>query len=313
MRGALSYALGVTRSRFAFVRHRTARRFAIFAALPLASAACSFVRSFDGFDVGGDAGGDGGADAATRTDGANGTDGGAGLKCAADHRACDAIRACVLPTDPNFGCGVGDCRACDGTNASAVVCANVAGQPGCRSTCRAGYAHCTEDAGGGCETDLSKKANCGSCGNTCDAGVPYCARTDAGDGFGCVASCPTGLDKCGDECVSTSDNVDNCGACDKRCTAPANAHPTCFGGACNYECNVGAHRCGADCAPDNDVHRCGASCGDCSASAPPNMVPSCQAGACAYACAAGFHDCSGDPGCETFGDCSSGTEVSGGN
>lgn len=311
----------MTRPRRALARRTTAARaLAATAALGLVSAACSFVRSFDGFDVGTDAGPNG---APPRTDG--GGDGGAGtaaLKCASDHRACEAIRACVLPTDPNFGCGNGDCRACDATNASAVACANVGDQVRCVATCRPGFEHCVGDAGG-CDTNISKKANCGACGAACDGGTPYCSPLDAG-GFGCVANCAAGLERCGDECVSTQDNVDNCGVCGKRCEPPAGAHAICTGGSCGSECNAGLHsRCGAECIADNDPHRCGSQCEDCAAKAPPNMVATCQTfagtgfltGICIYACAAGFSDCSPAPGCETQGDCppSGGTEVSGGN
>jgi hypothetical protein len=84
-----------------------------------------------------------------------------------------------------------------------------------------------------CEDTLKDPLNCGICGFDCNAkgALASCAVGQ------CVRSCTAGLDDCngdlvhgglGDGCETRVDqSVNNCGACRKRCVAPADGFVTC--------------------------------------------------------------------------------------
>jgi hypothetical protein len=158
--------------------------------------------------------------------------------------------------------------------------------------------------GGGCtETDVSPGsrlcfdpmlkpvAACktsADCTNS-DAGVsatPYCdtvahrcvqcLTADQCGGSG-VAAC------CGNHCVNTRSDKDNCGVCGMSCGSDG----TCCAGAC------------ATLATDfNNCGMCGTAC------SANHVAPMCVASGCSGACSAGFVDCNGDKradGCECPG------------
>jgi hypothetical protein len=96
-----------------------------------------------------------------------------------------------------------------------------------------------------------QKATAGD-GGTCTPGTPGCGA----DG------CPTGQAKCGDTCVDTQTNHENCGACGRAC--PANL--SCGGGNCN--CPDQGAFCDGMCFPKTDKAHCGPTCIAC----PGNQV-----------------------------------------
>ena len=127
---------------------------------------------------------------------------------------------------------------------------------------------------------------------------------DAGGGDGgapcayppCLCADP--LYRCGADCVDRSSDVDHCGSCADKCSAAPTAKRTCVAGRCGFQCRLGFHACGSDCAPDDSTAACGAACAVCPS--PPNASPTCAGGKCGATCHAGFADCHpSTPGCET--------------
>src|SRR5262249_47370939 len=77
------------------------------------------------------------------------------------------------------------------------------------SDCEMGFAHCMVTPNVGCESDLTRLENCGSCGNRCgeniacvvDATGPHCSNSPC-----------SGTDMlCGGVCVDFGFDQDNCG------------------------------------------------------------------------------------------------------
>lgn len=69
-----------------------------------------------------------------------------------------------------------------------------------------------------------------------------------------------------------------------------NASALCADGGCDFACNQGFHRCGAECAANDDVTKCGAACMSC----PGNGgVPVCVNQACDVTCLASQAKCGG--------------------
>ena len=206
------------------------------------------------------------------------------IACAAGFGNCDATAAngCEVntATDP------ANCGACGTRCTAAQSC--VAGT--CTTVCP--YTTCS----GACVDLATSVANCGACGRVCTAlnGTARCAASACG-----IASCNAGFADCDTTVAgcetSTTANVANCGACNRRC-AFANAAASCAAGACVLgACNAGFGNCDGNAANGcetnllTDINNCGACSTRCS---PPNGAPTCTAGACGLgACTTGFANC----------------------
>jgi hypothetical protein len=172
---------------------------------------------------------------------------------------------------------------------------------GCGVTCIAPFLDCNKKDDDGCEVDpRSDPANCGSCGNPCSGGTPYCVNG------ACSANCPFTL--CGPACVDTQTSLGNCNGCGNACPQPANGNgtPSCVAGKCNYACAVGYADCNTDAGDGcetfvkgNNVSRCG-SCSPCAAPTTPHTRASCSAGVCGTSCDNAYVDCNrvAADGCE---------------
>lgn len=101
--------------------------------------------------------------------------------------------------------------------------------------------------------------------------------------------------RCGDQCVATQTDTNNCGVCGLRCPGGANATTTCAAGMCGLQCNMGFHDCGGRCLPDNAPTSCGSMCMPCSA--PSGAEATCAMGMCGWRCLDGF-DLVGGMTCE---------------
>ncbi len=121
-------------------------------------------------------------------------------------------------------------------------------------------------------------------------GVASCANTSSGNGDAgsdaAVNPCGPGTAvKCGDTCVDTQSDFQNCGSCGTKCADTE----VCSHGACATVCGGGTTRCGNDCVDtSSDVNHCGT----CTLACPTGNV--CNKGTCAVTCQDGLTDCNGD-------------------
>jgi Cellulose binding domain len=237
--------------------------------------------------------------------GGNCTDGTCSLVCLDGKGNCDgdATNGC----ETNFKTDADHCGACDARCNVPHATARCSGGKCQVETCTPPFADCDGDPANGCETNTSSDAkNCGGCGTTCVDinGIPACGDSK------CQITCTAGYADCDNDrsngCEKRTDNdVNNCGACGKICSA-GNGTPWCNMGKCGVSsCPVGFGDCNGDpsdgCEVNlaSDVDNC-KSCGALCVAA--NGTAKCAASACAIAsCDASHMDCTGNyaDGCET--------------
>ncbi len=198
------------------------------------------------------------------------------------------------------------------------------------NACAPGWADCDGNPDDGCETDITQPGNCGSCATVCPASDPVCSGSGSSYACvtGCPSSTPTlcsgscvdvqnddsncggcgmacqggehcvagacvctdGQHLCGSPATCVDESVNACGPSCLVCTAPAYAHPSCTGSACQWTCNQGYTPCPlanptACDALGSDSNNCGA-CGNVCTGG-----ETCQSGACA--CPPGEVSCAG--------------------
>jgi hypothetical protein len=166
----------------------------------------------------------------------------------------------------------------------------------CGASCATGYGDCNTTAGDGCERAITNDVNnCGGCNTKCPTPSATLHQNPTCTGTTCGLACATGYGNCNgtaaDGCErAITNDVDNCGACGKKCPAPAtsmNQTADCSGTTCGATCNLGFTDCDAN--PAN-----GCECG-----AGIHETASCDAIlGCTKTCDPGFDDCDGLPGCE---------------
>jgi hypothetical protein len=219
--------------------------------------------------------------------------------CTFDDTAC-APGYGICTTNPDNGCDTvisdpGHCGGCSTSCTAGFPYCSPSGSTAsftCTSGCAAGLSLC----GASCVNEQTDPSHCGACGVQCPdvtGGTPTCSA-GGNCGFTCNASyhaCGTGSSAA---CAANNDPA-NCGvgaACGK-CTAPANASPTCAGGTtCGYICNPGAHACGNSCVLNSDPNNCGSACGtNCPGPTEGAGVASCDGNVCAIACGTGESLC----------------------
>ncbi len=139
--------------------------------------------------------------------------------------------------------------------------------------------------------------------------------------------CPSGLTLCGNTCVDTQNDVNNCGNCGVICPPIPNMTASCQNGQCVYSCDAGYSDCNGNLVDGCEVYIAGNdnnNCGGCNLNCPPgyscvngvcvsggcqsagdcppraNMTVQCINNICTYSCVAGYADCNGIPndGCE---------------
>lgn len=95
---------------------------------------------------------------------------------------------------------------------------------GATTTTDAGSDRCASDltdCDGSCIDTMRDFANCGACGQTCDAGAVCAAGV-------CGGTCPDATTSCGGSCIDTTSDPRHCGGCGVACGAVE----TCEAGAC---------------------------------------------------------------------------------
>ncbi len=118
-----------------------------------------------------------------------------------------------------------------------------------------------------------------------------------------IAGCNAGYASCdglfdnGCEAALASD-VNNCGACAKRCPSYSNATARCDAGLCTVTCNAtGSDECDGLAATvcETDLRSNVSNCGSCGKICPSdtNSSAACSDGTCALLCNAGFNQCAG--------------------
>ncbi len=112
------------------------------------------------------------------------------------------------------------------------------------------------------------------------------AGTPAGGGG--AGTCSGGTTPCGDACVDTTVDPDNCGDCGNACTAVE----ICSAGQC---CPAGQKSCGGTCV---DIATDAANCGDCDEECDA-ATPVCSAASCRAPYASCLEYLAGDPGAAT--------------
>ena len=169
-------------------------------------------------------------------------------KCKAPWATCSTSRFLCdvdLSNDPeNCGSCGNKCPTDAWRNAelnAKWICVGGACQMTCSSTF---YADCNGRIEDGCETPLSKKENCATCGNVCP-GDTICGN------FACQG-CKPGEASCWGNCVKLDSDDYNCGSCGTFCNGyppdkdppPANMYYGCQNASCgNLKCQNGFADC----------------------------------------------------------------------
>jgi hypothetical protein len=183
--------------------------------------------------------------------------------------ACKTNEECRDPKRPYCGPS-GTCVECLGGASDTCTAGGFCNEKnqcvvGCKGNadcqgqlCNTTSHRCVECVGDGDCTDAGASAKCSPSGK--------CAQSCSGEG----TPCGTGGTCCGGLCIPTADDVLNCGACGKACSA-ANNSPSCVSGQCTFKCADGFGHCG----PPTDNTGC-----------ETNIRNAQNCGACGVACSA---------------------------
>lgn len=175
---------------------------------------------------GGGSSGNGGSAGAAGTGAVAGGTGG----CPTGQKQCGG--ACVLQTDPAFGCSTDNCAPCPTFDHAAAACVDFACSLG---ICEIGWGNCDGNPANGCEFEVNNDSNCGACDKTCsltNAAATSCQASECAPS--CLPSfldCETPSGSIADDGCETppTDDDDHCGTCANRCSGQG---LDCFGTSC---------------------------------------------------------------------------------
>jgi hypothetical protein len=191
--------------------------------------------------------------------------------CGGCNQACNGY----MGNQASMACVKGQCQVCYG----AVPGVSVYPKPlSCWTNFGSYYAYACTALG---------PNNCGQCGATCTAagttclvgtdniGRPSanCCPTAASAFSNGVCQCPTGTTWCGNACVNTQTDSNNCGACGTYCSGANGMY--CWNGKC-ASCGYGQSYCSGSC---TDTTSDSSNCGSCGHSCPSGQ--SCYSSVCA--------------------------------
>jgi hypothetical protein len=212
-----------------------------------------------------------------------GTSQGETPQCTSGQTSCSGD--CVNKTTDHDNCG-----ACGNKCGSGEFCVKgsctTLSVGGYTDLCKFGLTGCS----GNCVNTTSDHDNCGACGNKCGSGE-FCVKgscsTLSVGGF--TGLCKFGLTGCSGNCVNTTSDHDNCGACGNKC----GSGEVCYKGSCgtlsvgglNLEqvCNTGYTSCSGNCVNTTSDHD---NCGACGNKCGSGEV--CYKGSCATLSVGGF-------------------------
>ena len=260
--------------------------------------------------------GDGVGGASGSSGGSSGRDGGGGTgtipipdggECFPGTKPCEGL--CVPRDDPQYGCALEACSACELPNAT-PKCEALSCQ--IEPPCHAGFNDCDGEPLNGCETNVNgDPRNCGECGIDC---LAVATNRICVNGKCEVSDCPVlGTQDCnGDEADDCETFVhgdpNNCGFCGNICNLP-HAVPTCSGGSCIVAPGPGGcigtwRDCDGNSATGCEVNTRNntAHCGMCNNQCPSiNGTATCSNSMCGIVCNSGRGNCDGNlnNGCET--------------
>ena len=254
--------------------------------------------------------------------------------CGACGTKCNSFQTCMNGQCKNNPCGPGtaDCNSnindgCETSietvqncgfckNACNLANANEACTMGMCTieSCVAGFDDCDKVTGNGCEVDVTKVANCGTCGNVCPSGPNSTATCTNGM---CGLNCAPNFADCNndptDGCeANLQTSTANCGMCGHVCSGTNSVSTACTTGMCAPTCLDGFGNCIKPAAPMmddgcetvvlDDVFNCGACGRTCSGTNTASRV--CTGSTCTSTCDLGFANCitpmvgMNDDGCE---------------
>ncbi len=254
--------------------------------------------------------------------------------CGACSNKCQSFQTCANGTCKNNPCGAGtaDCNSnpADGCETSIETVKNcgfckndcnlantneacVTGVCAIES-CVQGFADCDMMPGTGCEVDVTKVANCGTCGNVCPSGPNSTSSCTNGT---CGLMCAANFADCDNNptngCeVDLRTSIANCGVCGHVCSGANSVSTACTNGVCAPTCVDGFGDCIKPAAPMADdgcetvtldnVFNCGACGRTCLGTNTASRV--CTGSICTSTCDLGFANCTtpavgtNDDGCE---------------
>lgn len=228
---------------------------------------------------------------------------GAGAICGAGQVCCGGL--CADLTEDPANCGECGTRCADGEACVEGACGLPPCSPVCMEgeTCESGVCRCGDGpacppgqgcCGGDCVDVNNDGANCGSCGNACEAGqvcdMGMCVTP------ACVPACEMGNTCCGMSCYALSGDLTHCGSCAVDCTIGR-----------GETCSMGMCRCGGapGCMGTPESTCCGARCANVRTD-----VANC--GMCGRACGPGETCANGMCGCGAGPSCGGGRQCCGG-
>lgn len=176
--------------------------------------------------------------------------------CGSCHHACQSTESCV-----NKKCTVTNCNG-------------------------ANMEMCSVNGEFQCINISNDKKNCGRCGNICDPNQYANVLSGTCEDGECVYQCMSGYTPCnpaGTICLDTTSDVNNCGACNRKC----NAGQKCQNGQCIDTC---PNACQSTNGCINTAQACGSSCFNCYSVNTSNLQSaSCTSyGQCQYTCYPGY-------------------------
>jgi hypothetical protein len=195
-----------------------------------------------------------------------------------------------MPSDETCG-NEGADNDCDGVEDNVPGTGEVCLDDEMLGVCRTGVTQCGAGGAVECATPMTMLELCDGTDDDCDGMTdePFDVMTDEANCGGCGNVCDAGLSCCGGECVDATSSDEFCSATAGTCGAECDGTTCCGGGcadtdtdamncgACGNACDTGDICCGGECL-DDDYDE--ANCGGCGITCSDGANPDCCTGTC---------------------------------